>query len=597
MNLVAINRVGRGQVGRGSRLRSCSPLLRRASRGAIVPRPRNDGGRPSRVAQGGATNCFSHAPSNRLRSPPAAPLQKRFQSTVAQITIALNISDMRVTIFGPYAAWSPHFETDLELAELHLRKRDTVSFITCDAVLKCCEPNYYHDYATCLRCMGIAKAGLSLLPKRIRIVPLSSLILPISDELQIVNSICARPLSYDALYDITIDNFDLGAAALSTMNDLFRDPEPNPADNLQITREVLFSALATYKALCKYLKENPCDMFYVFNGRFANLRAALRACQLRGVPCFVHERGSDLNSYVLAPNTMPHDPAFMLPYRSSTFEPVSMEVKEKVAHEFYVERSHGIIANWFSFTNQQQLGLLPDNWVQASQRLAVFTSTESEFASLRDFYPRGLYPSQKEGIIQIIKDFANRDYQGVLAVRMHPNSHDTKSDFTEELRQITCPFLIVIPPLNEIDSYSLLRTASAVLTFGSTIGIEAAYWRVPSILAAPSLYSDLGSTYNPGSHDEVIQCLLQPLQPKPIEGAINYGFFAKVYGTRFRFVVSDGVNDCTFKDRKVGPDELRRNLLYGLTNGRPGGTVLARALAEWERNRQRSLYEKVTADN
>src|SRR5215469_6896372 len=35
-------------VGRGSRLRPCYPLLRRTRRGAIVPRPRNDGGRPSR---------------------------------------------------------------------------------------------------------------------------------------------------------------------------------------------------------------------------------------------------------------------------------------------------------------------------------------------------------------------------------------------------------------------------------------------------------------------------------------------------------------------------------------------------------------------
>src|ERR1700758_1368520 len=37
-----------GAVGRGSRLRPCCPLLRRANWGAIVLRPRNDGGRPSR---------------------------------------------------------------------------------------------------------------------------------------------------------------------------------------------------------------------------------------------------------------------------------------------------------------------------------------------------------------------------------------------------------------------------------------------------------------------------------------------------------------------------------------------------------------------
>ena len=331
---------------------------------------------------------------------------------------------------------TPHFETELELAELHLQQGDTVSFITCDAALTSCEPNYHHNYAICVRCMGRARSGIGLLAKRVQIIPLTSLILPISSELEILDSICKKALSYEALYEITVENFDLGAAALSTMNSLFQDPYPNPADTPSITRAVLSSALAAYKALSKYLAENACEIFYVLNGRLANMRAALRACQLRNVPCFVHERGSNLHSYILAPNTMPHDPAFLLPYMSSIFEPVSMETKKQVAHEFYRERSQGIIHNWHSFTKQQQLGLLPAQWEQSSRRIAVFTSTESEFSSLRAFYPKGFYASQKEGLIQIVEDLARHNYRGALVIRMHPNSHGTKSDFTERSETI-----------------------------------------------------------------------------------------------------------------------------------------------------------------
>jgi hypothetical protein len=502
---------------------------------------------------------------------------------------------MNVTIFGPYADWSPHFETELELAELHLQKGDTVSFITCDAGLNACEPNHHHNYAVCVRCMGRARAGLKLLDERVRVIPLSSLILPIRSELNIVNSICEKALSYEALYDITVDNFDLGAAALSTMNSLFRDPSPNPLDNPSVTRAVISSALATYKALCKYLAENVCEMFYVLNGRLANLRAALRACQLRNISCLVHERGSDLHSYILAPNTMPHDPSFLLPYMSSIFERIPRKVKAKLAREFYSERSQGIIHNWHSFTQQQQSGLLPAHWERSSRRLAVFTSTESEFSSLRSFYPKGFYNSQKEGLIQIVEDLARRNYQGALVIRMHPNSHDTKSDFTNDLKQFSYPFLTVIPPLGKIDSYALLKTSNAVLTFGSTIGIEAAYWGVPSILGRWSPYQHLGSTYNPRNHEQLVDYLLRRLRPRPNAGAINYGYYAKVYGTQLRLVRAFGVNDCTFKEEKVIPEKTLRKIYYALTSETPGGSALVTALNGWEHDRQKSLYKEAYA--
>jgi hypothetical protein len=48
INLALIGRGLRRAQSSRSRLRPCYPLLRRTGRGAIVPPPRNDGGRPSR---------------------------------------------------------------------------------------------------------------------------------------------------------------------------------------------------------------------------------------------------------------------------------------------------------------------------------------------------------------------------------------------------------------------------------------------------------------------------------------------------------------------------------------------------------------------
>ena len=61
---------------RGSRLRPCRPLLRRTRRGAIVPRPRNDGGRPNRGAVASPCLWWCHAPrlGRSLASQPVSGL-------------------------------------------------------------------------------------------------------------------------------------------------------------------------------------------------------------------------------------------------------------------------------------------------------------------------------------------------------------------------------------------------------------------------------------------------------------------------------------------------------------------------------------------
>src|ERR1700751_5872428 len=83
---------------------------------------------------------------------------------------------MNVTLYGPYGWWSPHFETELELIELHLEKGDAVTYIICDAALCFCEINPQHDYLQCIGCFGRARQGSKRLGRPVRVVRLSQLI-------------------------------------------------------------------------------------------------------------------------------------------------------------------------------------------------------------------------------------------------------------------------------------------------------------------------------------------------------------------------------------------------------------------------------------
>ena len=472
--------------------------------------------------------------------------------------------------------------------ELHLEQGDGVTFIICDAALGCCEINPKHDFAQCVQCFGRAREGIKRLSRPVRVLRLSELIVQAKEAMTALQVLPKSYGSFAELYQLKVQNFDLGAAVLSTLNSHLEDPDPDPSVHHELTWSILSAAYAAYSALDRYLSKNVCDLFYLLNGRIANFRAALRACQRHGVRCLVHERGSDLNSYTLAENTMPHDPSHVKKYFAATLAKAeSLEQKEVIARQFYSERREGKIANWVSFTEQQVRGSVPEGWLESPVRIAAFSSTESEFACLREFFPQPIHASQAEGFERIIHDLARNQFNGIFVVRIHPNSAGTKADFTERLRALPYAFFRIIAPDDKVDSYALLQTAQKILSFGSTMGIEGAYWGVPSIVARWAAYQDLGSTYNPTSHAELMDLLLRPLDPKPIAGAIDYGFYAKRFGTRLKYVTPLGTFYAAFKGAPIQPEWPYRQLA-GRLAGKPNNWW-SFAWNSWEKKRQKAL--------
>ena len=121
---------------------------------------------------------------------------------------------MRVLVFAPYGLISPHFETDLELAQLHLDAGDEVTMIVCDGVLPSCDVNRDHLVTQCARCVGRRRQGTKLLsPRRnLQVIALSTLI---ASSMDLV--LPRRFESVEALRDFEYEGFDAGYAVLSSV--------------------------------------------------------------------------------------------------------------------------------------------------------------------------------------------------------------------------------------------------------------------------------------------------------------------------------------------------------------------------------------------
>ena len=148
-------------------------------------------------------------------------------------------------------------------------------------------------------------------------------------------------------------------------------------------------------------------------------------------------------------------------------------------------------------------------------------------------------------------------------LRMHPNLKGVDNKHTRELYDLRREFFEIIPPDDPVSTYALIKHADKVLTFGSTVGIEAVFWGTPSIHAGRSYYQDLEGTYNPGSHEELITMLKADLPPKDRTAALVYGYYFSTFGIPFKYFRATGVKSGQFKGQTIVARQSRLALWTG----------------------------------
>ena len=139
-------------------------------------------------------------------------------------------------------------------------------------------------------------------------------------------------------------------------------------------------------------------------------------------------------------------------------------------------------------------------------------------------------------------------------VRIHPRTQSLPEPQARRLMSLKLPHVTVIPAGSPVSTYTLMRKASRVLSFGSTTGIEAVYWGIPSIIGMRAFFDRLGSTYNPKTHDDMMQLIADPrLSPNDPLGARMFGYWQKTFGIAFRSFQPLGLFGGLFKGTPIRP--------------------------------------------
>ena len=452
---------------------------------------------------------------------------------------------MNIAFFTNYI-YTPHLETELELIQNHLDQGDVVYHFVCDAHLLSCDTNATHDLLQCEYCIAKRVKGQQLLENKKNYFPV---------RISKFHNKAAYPfpqLSFSTIKELRnykIDNFELGDAALSSLVSIVREPEPDLEANRKLLSDIILSTNYMYYYFLKELAERKIDVFYIFNGRFAVDRAALRASQKLGVKALVHERGSDYKTYELFDNVLPHE---IMPFTQRTKEfwadfPADEVKKNEIAHNFYQERVVGKEQGWISFVKEQKTGLLPENWNTEDDNIVIFTSSEDEYVSIGEEWDLGVFISQNALVLKL-KDEPKLSGKKIW-VRLHPNMRLMDKKYLERTYETLQGGIGLILPDSLINSYDLINSASKVVTFGSTVGIEATYWGKSSILVGPAFYMHFEVTYNPQTYEELVDLLLiEDLKAMPQDNTLMYGFYVLKFGIPFSIFKPENLFVGTFKN-------------------------------------------------
>jgi hypothetical protein len=284
------------------------------------------------------------------------------------------------------------------------------------------------------------------------------------------------------------------------------------------------------------------------------MRAVLRACQAEQVECLLHERGHDYRHYELYENALPHDQQYVLEQVESAWSAAADRAdREQVGSQWFIDRTKGVEQVGVSFINSQQEGQLPRGWDKTRRNVGVFISSENEFVAIGDSWTNPLYRSQHDGLQQILRSLGEHPSDLHLYIRVHPNLRFVNTNQTRGLTQLKSPHMTIIPADDPVCTYGLMRNCEKVLTFGSTTGIEAVYWGRPSVLAGMSYYREMNATYNPQSHDELMNLLRADLEPHAQLPALKYGFYQATFGRPYAYYAPETRYEGLFNGQRVRP--------------------------------------------
>jgi len=454
-------------------------------------------------------------------------------------------------------AWdvTPHLESGLEIALRLAPSYSEVGYINYGNILPACECSAQSQMGSLLKKIGfkharaekgikVAKEFASSCDLNVTFIDTSSFQFP-DDYLLEPESFC----SLSSLQRVSFCGSNLlGISLVSSLVSLTANSLVNPGDYKTLVSNLAIGFVRCFSLISNLLDHGGYDAIVIFNGRFASVKGAVLAATCLSKPIYFHERGCSKEKFSLK-GYQPHDRTrFQADIRENWYQSKCYPSALQTANEFFLSQRAGTPQGWISFNDCMIPGasasLISQAKAKASSKagrvICFFTSSEDEYVSTEGVFESSGFEwkSQDEACRALAK--AADKYGHSLVIRNHPHlryksiadmSKWDNLEFIDDQHNLT-----LIRSDSVVDSYELINACDLVVVYGSTVGIEAVYWKKPVIVMSDTLYDEIGaSIYKPLTIDG-LDALIGNIDNLLVEknSALPYGYYISTFGISFQ---------------------------------------------------------------
>jgi hypothetical protein len=343
--------------------------------------------------------------------------------------------------------------------------------------------------------------------------------------------------NFDSKPDATLNKLAAEVAYLELIA-VVREAEPSREKHKDRLRKYKQTFIHTYLGAIEILNKEKVDSVYLYNGRFLQERAVWEACLFLQIPIIFYEKfnPSWKNRYFLFQNPT-HSPS----YRSSIMLDFGVKFRDEdfsrytaVGSKWFEGRMLGITQDY----TKKQKDIIPLKF--AKPFVVFFHSSEDELITT-DLQSKtwGNQISALHSLIEVLEGVTGLN----LIIRAHPNLlHKSKNEI-ELWRSLGAAleakysWISYVDSDSSISSYGLMMQAESIITVGSTIGVEAAFWGKKSILIGRAFHESMGMTLNPENLDQLREMLQLEFTQDEIlarrSRALDYAVFHELGGDKF----------------------------------------------------------------
>lgn len=358
---------------------------------------------------------------------------------------------------------------------------------------------------------------------------------------------------------VTFEALDIGVMSSFASSTKAQNKEQLNKKWRKAYNNMLNSSKKLYNYFTDEIKKENYDFVFMFNGRFGCVKPVLEATRNLGVGFGLVEVKKTINEVVFV-NELVHSIDANTNKALLFYENNKKEAVEK-AEEFFSKKIKNENTGDPIYTKDQQLNYLTPSIVNTNKKIvAIYPSTEDEYKFIGKEWDGHVPESQVEEIEKLAVSLPENEY--LLVVKMHPNQANSAEHTLLLYNKLASKYknIIVEPPLSMVDSYALMKKSSVVVTFASTIGVEACYAGKPVVLIGDTTWSKMNVAYKVYSGSEAGDVIKKGLNPKPKEGAIIWGYYLSCYKDELPSYKMVGNGDYYVDGRKIGKSVWMRIL-------------------------------------